>query len=57
MRKNHIINYYGKQYTLKQLSEFLNMKVTTLEWRLNHNWKQEELNFPVDLANKYKRNK
>lgn len=57
MRKNHIINYYGKQYTLKQLSEFLNIKVTTLEWRLNHNWKQEELNFPVDLANKYKRNK
>lgn len=56
-RTNCIVNYFGEKYTLKQLSEFINVKATTLEWRLKHNWKENELNLPVDLANKYKRNK
>ena len=56
-RINHIINYCGKKYTLTQLSDFLGIKLNTLIWRLNHNWKQEELNLPVNFANKYKRRK
>lgn len=56
-RNNHIINYKGKKYTLSQLSNYLNIKITTLKWRLEHGWKENELGMEVNLANKYIRSK
>lgn len=54
-RLNCNIEYYGKKYTLKQLSEKLGIKVTTLKWRLDHNWEEKDLSLEVNLANKYVR--
>lgn len=51
---NHIIEYYGKKYTLAQLSRYLGIDKTTLRGRIIRNWKEEELNLPTNY-NKYKR--
>lgn len=56
-RNNRIVIYKEKKYTLSQLSEYLNIKITTLSWRLEHNWNENELGMEVNLANKYIRNK
>jgi len=56
-RNNHMITYKGKEYTVSQLSEYLDIKVTTLHWRITHGWGENELGLKVDLANKYKRNR
>lgn len=56
-RSNRIIKYKNKEYTLTELSQKLNIKITTLEWRLNHNWKEDELSLESNFNNKYKRNK
>lgn len=55
-RNNHIVDYYGEKYILTQLSELLDIKVTTLAWRLNNGWKQEELGLSTSY-NKYRRKK
>lgn len=56
-RNNRIIEYQGKQYTLTQLSEKLGIKLTTLEWRLEHNWREKDLSLPSNLGNRYIRNR
>lgn len=50
-RNNKIIKYKENFYTLSELAEKLNISSATLNWRLNHNWNEEELNLKVDLAN------
>lgn len=50
-RNNKIIKYKEQNYTLSQLAEKLNISSATLNWRLNHNWNENELNLKVNLAN------
>lgn len=52
-RNNRVINYQGETYTLTQLSEKLNIKITTLSWRLAHGWEEKDLNLQVNLGNRY----
>lgn len=50
-RNNRFIEYYGKIYTVSQLSRYLKINKDTLIKRINNNWKMEELNFPVRFKN------
>lgn len=51
-RNNHFIEYYGKIYTVSQLSRYLKINKDTLIKRINNNWEMEDLNLPVRFKNK-----
>ena len=55
-RTNHIIEYYGKKYTISQLSRLLGINKTTLRNRILNNWKEDELSLPTNY-DRYKRNR
>lgn len=55
-RNNYFIEYYGKRYTISQLSRHLKISKDTLRQRIKNNWKLEELNLPVGFKRR-KRNK
>lgn len=52
-RKNRIVEYMGKRYTLTQLAEEVGIKKTTLKERLNNGWSVDDaVNRPVRLRTK-----
>lgn len=51
-RNNRIIIYKSQKYTLAELSNLLKIPSATLSWRINNNWKEEELTLPVNLSNR-----
>lgn len=53
-RTNCFIEYYGKKYTVSQLSRLLNINKTTLRNRIKCNWKEEELGLSTNY-DRYKR--
>lgn len=56
-RKNHVITYQGQQYSIKQLSEKLNISERVLRYRIESNWNEEDLSLPPKFNNKIIRNK
>ena len=54
-RVRNKINYKNKLFTIKELSNLLNIPYDTLKYRINNNWNEDELALPVNLNNKYKR--
>jgi len=50
--KNHLVNYKGQQYTIKQLSEKINIPERTLRYRIINNWEENELSLPPKNNNK-----
>jgi hypothetical protein len=53
-RNNNFINYKGKRYTVKQLSEKFNIKWTTLKERLKRGWELKRALNPKLKINQYK---
>lgn len=52
-RRNTIyVEIKGKKLTVTELSEITNIKASTLTWRLQHGWNEEEITMPVNLNNK-----
>ena len=49
---NRYIYYKNKKYTISELSSKLNINYATLLWRINNNWKEEELFIKTNLNNK-----
>ena len=49
---NRYIYYKNKKYTIAELSYKLNINYATLLWRINNNWKEEELSIKTNLNNK-----
>ena len=48
---NIIVKYKGQNYTVSQLSRILGISQSALNWRIKHNWVENELDIPVDLNN------
>lgn len=48
---NMIVEYKGQKYTVSQLSKILGISQPTLNWRIKHNWAENELDIPVNLNN------
>ena len=51
---NRIINYFGEQLTLSQLSEKLGLSAASLAWRIKNGWTMDEWGVPTNLANKWR---
>lgn len=50
---NRLVDYFGKLYTVSQLSDAINIPYNTLLWRVENGWSCKELSLPVNLSNKH----
>lgn len=54
-RNNRIVNYFGVDFTISELSQKLNISPSTLLWRVNNGWGQAEWGIKPKYSNKVKR--
>jgi hypothetical protein len=54
-RNNRIVNYFGVDFTISELSQKLNISPSTLLWRVNNGWGQAEWGIKPKYNNKVKR--